>query len=71
MHPLINPFDYNTTMFVHVMSGNLLFILIPFTKMTHMVLFPFSQFISELGWFLNPQSGYEVMMTLDKENEAL
>ena len=43
MHPNINPFGYNGTMFVHVMSGNLIFLLIPFSKMSHMALFPATQ----------------------------
>ncbi|MCX8037529.1 MAG: hypothetical protein N3D11_10885 [Candidatus Sumerlaeia bacterium] len=32
MHPGINPFPYNATMLAHVMSANLLFVLIPLTR---------------------------------------
>jgi nitrate reductase gamma subunit len=71
MHPNINPFGYNGTMFVHVMSGNLIFVLIPFTKMSHMALFPGTQLISELGWHLEPGSGQRVALTLGKENEPI
>jgi nitrate reductase gamma subunit len=71
MHPQINPFDYTGTMFVHVMSGNLIFLLIPFTKMSHVVLFPGTQLVSELGWYLAPGAGQKVAAVLGKENEPI
>ena len=42
MHPLMNPFTYQATMLVHVLSSNLVLILIPFTKLGHMVFFFFA-----------------------------
>ena len=39
------------------MSGNLIFILIPFTKLSHAVLFPATQLVSEMGWHLAADSG--------------
>jgi nitrate reductase gamma subunit len=71
MHPAINPFEYNATMFVHVMSGNLILVLIPFTKMSHAVLFPTTQLVSEMAWHLAPDSGDSVALTLGKENEPI
>jgi nitrate reductase gamma subunit len=71
MHPGVNPFDYNATMLVHVMSGNLIFILIPFSKLSHLVLFPSSQVISEMGWHLVPDSGRRVALELGKEGEPV
>jgi nitrate reductase gamma subunit len=71
MHPAINPFGYNGTMFVHVMSGNLILLLIPFTKLSHVVLFPGTQLISELGWHLEPGAGERVAIALGKENEPI
>jgi nitrate reductase gamma subunit len=71
MHPGINPFGYNGTMFVHVMSGNLIFLLIPFSKMSHMALFPATQLISDLGWHLQPGAGQQVALALGKENDPL
>ena len=71
MHPGINPFGYDGTMFVHVMSGNLIFLLIPFTKMSHMALFPGTQLVSELGWHLQPGAGQQVALALGKENEPI
>jgi nitrate reductase gamma subunit len=71
MHPNINPFGYNGTMFVHVMSANLIFVLIPFSKMSHMALFPGTQLVSELGWHLQPGAGQQVALALGKENDPL
>jgi len=71
MHPGINPFGYYGTMFVHVMSGNLIFLLIPFTKLSHVALFPGTQLVSELGWHLEPGAGERVAITLNKENQPI
>jgi hypothetical protein len=71
MHPTINPFEYNATMLVHVMSGNLILILIPFSKLSHLVLYPSSQVISEMGWHLVPDSGRSVGLALGKESEPI
>jgi nitrate reductase gamma subunit len=71
MHPNLDPFGYNGTMFVHVMSGNLVFLLIPFTKMSHVALFPATQLVSELGWHLKAGGGQRVAVALGKENEPI
>jgi nitrate reductase gamma subunit len=71
MHPNLNPFGYNGTMFVHVMAGNLIFLLIPFTKMSHVALFPGTQLISDLGWNLKMGGGQQVAIALGKENEPI
>ncbi len=71
MHPGINPFNYNATMFIHVMSGNLILVLIPFTKLSHAVLFPTTQLVSEMAWHLAPGAGEKVALALGKENEPI
>lgn len=71
MHPQTNPLSYNTALLLHVLSGNLLFVLIPFTKISHVVLFPFTQLISELGWALKPGSGQLVAIALHKEDQKI
>ena len=71
MHPGIDPFDYSATMFVHVMSGNVLLVLIPFSKLSHVVLFPTTQLMSEMAWHLAPGSGERVAVSLGKENEPI
>lgn len=63
MHPQHNPLPWNVMMLVHLLSAALLFVLIPFTKLTHIVLFFFDR-ISGLHWQLRPGAG-------DKVAEAL
>jgi len=71
MHPSINPFSYDATMFIHVMSGNVIFVLLPFSKLSHAVLFPTTQLVSEMAWHLVPNSGENVVLALGKENEPI
>jgi nitrate reductase gamma subunit len=71
MHPGINPFDHNATMFVHVMAGNVLLVLVPFSKLSHAVLFPTTQLVSEMAWHLAPSSGVNVAATLGKDDEPI
>ncbi len=68
MHPSLNPFSYNAVMLVHVMSGNLIFVLIPFTKLSHAILLPASQLVSEVGWHFPADSGKNVGLALNKES---
>jgi hypothetical protein len=53
------------------MSGNLIFLLVPFTKLSHVALFPATQLVSELGWHLEPGAGQRVAITLGKENQPI
>jgi nitrate reductase gamma subunit len=68
MHPAWNPMDYNVAMFIHVMSANLIFILIPSTKLGHIILIPTAQLVSEVGWHFPAESGDDVAIALKKEN---
>ena len=45
--------------------------MIPFTKMSHVALFPATQLISDLGWHLKPGAGQQVAIALGKENEPI
>lgn len=71
MHPAISPFSYEATLFVHVMSGNLIFILMPITKLSHAVLLPSVQLVSEMGWHWPADSGSRVAVQLNKEGEPV
>lgn len=68
MHPSINPFSYEASLFAHVMSANLIFILIPITKLTHFALIPGVQLVSEVAWHWPSDSGSKVALSLGKEN---
>ena len=67
VHPASNPFSYEALLFVHVMSANLIFVLIPITKLSHAVLMPSVQFVSEIGWRWPADSGSRVAAALGKE----
>jgi nitrate reductase gamma subunit len=71
MHPSANPFSHDATFFVHVMSGNLLFVLIPITKLSHIVLLPGVQIVSEVAWHWPPDAGSKVAVALGKESEPI
>lgn len=71
MHPAWNPFDRNPTLLIHILSADLLIFLVPITKLSHMILLPFTQLISELAWHFPPDAGSRVAVTLGKENEAI
>jgi nitrate reductase gamma subunit len=62
-HPSVNPVSWNVMFLIHVLSAELLFVLIPFTKLSHIVLFFFDR-ISGIHWQLRPGAG-------DKVAEAL
>jgi nitrate reductase gamma subunit len=71
MHPGFNPFSYEAALLVHVMSGNLVFVLIPITKLSHMVLMPGVQLVSEVAWHWPPDAGTKVALALGKEQEPI
>ena len=71
MHPSVNPFSYEATLFVHVMSANVLFVLIPITKLSHVALLPSVQLASEVAWHWPPDAGSKLAVTLGKENEPI
>ena len=62
-HPDVNPCPWNVMMLTHLLSAELLFVVTPFTKLAHVVLFFFDR-VSALHWQLRPGAG-------DKVAEAL
>jgi nitrate reductase gamma subunit len=71
MHPAWNPFSRGPTLLLHVLSADLLIFLVPLTKLSHMILLPFTQLIGELAWHFPPDAGSRVAVTLGKENEPI
>ena len=71
MHPAYNPYAYSTVLFIHVMSANLVMVLIPLTKLTHAVLLPGVQLVSELGWHWPPDAGSKLAVRLGKEGNRI
>ena len=71
MHPSLNPFSYEAMLFVHVMSANVLLVLVPITKLSHMALIPSVQLVSEVAWHWPPDAGSKLAVTLGKEDEPI
>jgi nitrate reductase gamma subunit len=63
----LNPTAYQIVMLIHFLSADLIFILIPFTKVAHCILIPFSQLVSAQGWRFPAVYGYKVAKTLERE----
>jgi nitrate reductase gamma subunit len=71
MHPAYNPWSYSAVLFVHVMSANLVMVLIPLTKLTHAALLPGVQLVAELGWHWPADAGSRLAVTLGKEKARI
>jgi nitrate reductase gamma subunit len=61
---LIGPKTYQVMMLMHVYSGNLILLLMPFTKIAHCVLAPLSQFVTAIAWKFPAGAGDRVAATL-------
>lgn len=70
-HPRFNPIDWQVVYLFHMLSGELLLILMPFTKLVHIVLFWSNRSSSELGWRFSPGAGDRVRATLRKEGQGV
>jgi nitrate reductase gamma subunit len=62
-HPSVNPLPWTAMMLIHTLSAELLFVLVPFTKLAHVVLFPFDR-LSQVHWQLRPEAGGRVAKAL-------
>ena len=62
---------YQVMLLIHVLSAELIFVLIPFSKIAHCVLIPFSQLVSDLGWRFPPTAGKDLAKALGKESVPL
>jgi nitrate reductase gamma subunit len=71
MHPAWNPFARDPTLLVHVLSADFLIFLVPLTKLSHMILLPFTLLVSQLAWHFPADAGKRVGVALGKENEPI
>jgi nitrate reductase gamma subunit len=60
----IGPDAYQTMMFLHLFSANLIMLMIPFTKIAHCVLAPLSQLVTALSWKFPLGAGDRAAATL-------
>jgi nitrate reductase gamma subunit len=66
-HLGIAPKAYQLFMVMHILSGELIFVLLPFTKIAHCILMPLSQAIITLAWKFPARVDEDVCETLDKK----
>jgi nitrate reductase gamma subunit len=64
---VLAPGVYQTLLLIHILSGELIFVLIPFTKVAHCVLMPLSQFIIALAWKFPARVDDKICATLNKK----
>lgn len=66
-HLNVSPSSYQFFMLMHVLSADVIFILIPFTKIAHCVLMPLSQIVCTVAWKFPPDTDDSVCTTLNKK----
>ena len=70
-HPRFNPIDARVVYLAHVLLAECLFVLVPLSKLQHLVLFWTSPVSTELGWRFPPGTGDRVRATLGKEGQGI
>jgi nitrate reductase gamma subunit len=60
----ISPSHYESMMLLHIYAGDLILMMVPFTKIAHCVLTPLSQLVSQVAWKFSPGAGDRVAETL-------
>ncbi len=64
LHPEGSPLPYETMLLIHVLSGELTFLLLPTTKLAHVVLFLFDRASTDIFWRFVPGAGDRVAEAL-------
>lgn len=65
------PFNYEWTRFIHVVAGSAVMIALPFTKLAHVVLLPFTTLVTELGWKFVPGVGARVREAFGQQDKPV
>ena len=63
-HAALAPRTYQALMLAHVWAADLIFVMVPFTKIAHCVLAPLSQMVTAVSWKFVPGAGDRVAATL-------
>lgn len=69
-HPSLNPFPYRSMLFVHILFGDIVIFVTPFTKLSHIILWPLARLATEIGWKFPPDAGQKVVAVLGKEDKV-
>ncbi len=70
-HPAFNPVPYDAMMLTHILSSELVFVLLPTTKLAHSVLFIFDRFSSDVFWKMPAGAGDRVAEELYGEGRKV
>jgi nitrate reductase gamma subunit len=70
-HPEASSLPFGPLYLGHLLSSCMILILLPFTKLAHAPLFPFTRITWELGWHFVPGAGEKVRIALGKEGEPV
>jgi nitrate reductase gamma subunit len=70
-HPPRNPLPFTLMYLCHVLSAELILLFIPFSKLSHALLFPATRIVWELGWHFVPGGGEKVRSALGKAGEPV
>jgi hypothetical protein len=60
----ISPKSYQVMMLLHIYAGDLIMMMIPFTKIAHCVLLPLSQLATGIAWKFPAGAGDRIIATL-------
>jgi len=63
----VSPQLYQILMLIHVLCGELIFLLLPFSKLAHCVIMPLSQFVMVVAWHFPANTDEDVCITLGKK----
>ncbi len=63
----VAPKFYHLVLLTHILSAELIFVLLPFTKIAHCVLMPLSQIVMTLAWKFPAKVDEDICVTLNKK----
>jgi len=69
-HPSLSPIPYNIALLGHILCAEATLVMIPFTKLAHVALFPVIRVSSEIGWKFIPDAGEKVEAALGREGRV-
>ncbi len=70
-NPSLNPLPHNSTLLIHMLSGGICFLIIPFTKLAHMALQPLTRLPVELAWRFPPDYPEAVARQVGTEGRTI
>jgi len=70
-NPAWSPFAARTMLLLHIITGNLVLVLVPVTKIAHCALYPLTRLAFQLGWHFPAATGRHVAQALSKEGEPV